>query len=41
MFQYCQEHQISYTETSLVGSYAAALGYLHQLGAPLRRTSQS
>jgi len=41
VFQYCQEHQISYTETSLVGSYAAALGYLHRLGAPLRRTSQS
>ena len=38
VLQYCQEHQISYTETSLVGSYAAALGYLHRLGAPLRRT---
>jgi len=35
--QYCQEHSISYTETSLIGSYKAALGYLHQLGAPLRR----
>ena len=41
VLQYCQEQQISYTETSLVGSYAAALGYLHQLGAPLRRTSTS
>ena len=38
VYQYCQEHHISYTETSLVGSYRAALGYLHQLGAPLRRT---
>jgi fatty acid desaturase len=35
--QYCQEHSISYTETSLIGSYRAALGYLHQLGAPLRQ----
>ncbi|HEX8303466.1 MAG TPA: acyl-CoA desaturase [Jatrophihabitans sp.] len=41
VFQYCQEHHISYTETSLVGSYAAALGYLHRLGAPLRGTSPS
>jgi fatty acid desaturase len=39
--QYCQEHHISYTETSLIGSYAAALGYLHALGAPLRQVSQS
>ena len=41
VFHYCQEHQIRYTETSLVGSYAAALGYLHRLGAPLRRASHS
>jgi fatty acid desaturase len=41
VFQYCQEQQISYTETSLVGSYAAALGYLHELGAPLRRSGRS
>ncbi|HEY0168684.1 MAG TPA: acyl-CoA desaturase [Jatrophihabitans sp.] len=41
VFQYCQDHQISYTQTSLVGSYKAALGYLHQLGAPLRRTRHS
>jgi fatty acid desaturase len=39
--QYCQEHHISYTESSLIGSYAAALGYLHRLGAPLRQASQS
>jgi fatty acid desaturase len=37
--QYCEEHSISYTETSLIGSYKAALGYLHQLGAPLRQSS--
>jgi fatty acid desaturase len=36
VFEYCQEHHISYTQTSLVGSYRAALGYLHALGAPLR-----
>ncbi len=34
--QYCQEHRVSYTETSLVGSYQASLRYLNQLGAPLR-----
>lgn len=33
---YCAEHEIHYTETSLVGSYAAALRHLHELGAPLR-----
>ena len=39
VLQYCQERHIPYTETSLVGSYAAALGYLHRLGAPLRGTT--
>jgi fatty acid desaturase len=33
---YCELMQVSYTETSLVGSYAAALRHLHELGAPLR-----
>jgi fatty acid desaturase len=33
---YCEEHRIPYTETSLIGSYAAALRYLHDLGEPLR-----
>jgi fatty acid desaturase len=33
---YCQDRQIAYTETSLFGSYAAALRHLHQLGEPLR-----
>ncbi|MDT4912130.1 MAG: hypothetical protein QOC66_1258 [Pseudonocardiales bacterium] len=37
---YCEEHSIDYTETSLFGSYAAALSYLHELGAPLRPGSQ-
>jgi fatty acid desaturase len=40
VFDYCQQHHIPYTETSLVGSYRAALGYLHQLGAPLRETNR-
>ena len=35
--QFCQQHGILYTETGLFGSYRAALGYLHQLGAPLRQ----
>ena len=34
--QYCAEHSILYTETSLFGSYAMALRHLHALGAPLR-----
>ncbi len=34
---YCRDLQISYTETSLFGSYAAALRHLHALGEPLRR----
>ena len=33
---FCAEHGIHYTETSLIGSYAAALRHLHDLGAPLR-----
>ena len=36
---YCEHHQISYTETSLLGSYTAALAHLHHLGAPLRERS--
>jgi fatty acid desaturase len=34
---YCREHQVMYTEVSLIGSYRAALTHLHQLGEPLRR----
>jgi fatty acid desaturase len=37
---YCYEQSIDYTETSLFGSYAAALSYLHELGAPLRTRRQ-
>ncbi len=33
---YCAEHGVPYTETSLFGSYAAALRHLHQLGAQFR-----
>jgi fatty acid desaturase len=33
---YCDSVQVSYTETSLIGSYGAALRHLHELGAPLR-----
>ena len=33
---HCARHQISYTETSMLGSYRAALGHLDSLGAPLR-----
>jgi len=37
--QYCAEHSIQYTETSLIGSYVMALRHLHALGAPLRRAA--
>ena len=33
---FCREHQVSYTETGLLASYATALRHLHALGAPLR-----
>jgi len=33
---YCAEHTIPYAEASLFGSYKQALGYLHELGKPLR-----
>jgi fatty acid desaturase len=33
---FCAEHGVRYTETSLIGSYRAALGHLNSLGAPLR-----
>jgi hypothetical protein len=33
---FCAEQRISYTETTLCGSYANALRYLHSLGEPLR-----
>ncbi|MGI8668145.1 MAG: fatty acid desaturase family protein [Jatrophihabitans sp.] len=33
---YCADVQVSYTETSLLGSYTAALSYLSQLGATAR-----
>jgi hypothetical protein len=33
---YCAGQHIGYTETSLIGSYTAALRHLNELGAPLR-----
>jgi fatty acid desaturase len=33
---YCAEHGIAYTETSVLASYVIALRYLRSLGAPLR-----
>ena len=35
-YQTIVDHRITYTESSLVGSYLAALRHLHALGAPLR-----
>jgi hypothetical protein len=38
---YCAELRIPYCETSLIGSYAAALRHLNTLGAPLRAASRT
>jgi fatty acid desaturase len=34
--EFCRQHDLPYTEASLVGSYAQALRHLHAVGAPLR-----
>jgi fatty acid desaturase len=34
--EYCASIDLRYTETSLLGSYVAVLGYLNALGRPLR-----
>ena len=34
--EFCRQHDLPYTEESLVGSYAQALRHLHAVGAPLR-----
>jgi fatty acid desaturase len=36
---YCSTHNIAYCETTLPGSYIAALRHLNTLGAPLRRST--
>jgi fatty acid desaturase len=33
---FCRQHDLPYTEASLVGSYAEAIRHLHAVGAPLR-----
>jgi fatty acid desaturase len=33
---FCRDHNLPYTEASLVGSYAEAVRHLHAVGAPLR-----
>jgi len=35
---FCQDHDLPYTEASLVGSYAQAIRHLHTVSAPLRPT---
>ncbi|MDP9248247.1 MAG: acyl-CoA desaturase [Candidatus Dormibacteraeota bacterium] len=37
--QYCAEIGVPYHETSLLQSYRELLGFLHEVGAPLRRSS--
>jgi len=38
---HCQALNIPYTEASLIGSYAAALRYLHAVGEPLRQQART
>jgi fatty acid desaturase len=35
---FCQEHDLSYSEASMFGSYAEAVRHLHTVGTPLRPT---
>jgi len=35
--RFCQDHDISYHETSVLQSYREILGHLHEVGAPLRK----
>ncbi|MEX2535096.1 MAG: fatty acid desaturase [Trueperaceae bacterium] len=35
--RFCEEHEISYYQTSMLGSYREIIAYLHQVSAPLRR----
>ena len=34
--EFCRQHDLPYTQATLVGSYAEALRHLHAVGAPLR-----
>jgi hypothetical protein len=34
---FCQEHEISYYETSVAQSYKEILSFLHGIGTPLRK----
>jgi fatty acid desaturase len=36
---FCRQHDLSYCETTLLRSYAQALGHLHDVGGPLRMTT--
>jgi len=37
---FCQQHDVSYYETGTFRSYREILGYLHQVGAPVRSWSK-
>jgi fatty acid desaturase len=37
--RFCEQHDISYAETSLVTSYGQVLQCLHEVGAPLRQVA--
>jgi fatty acid desaturase len=37
--EFCRQHDLPYTEATLVGSYSEALRHLHAVGAPLRQAA--
>jgi fatty acid desaturase len=39
--RFCEEHGISYYQTSVIGSYREIISYLHEVSAPLRRKASS
>ncbi|MEX2542804.1 MAG: fatty acid desaturase [Trueperaceae bacterium] len=38
--RFCEEHEISYYQTSMLGSYREIIAYLHQVSAPLRANAE-
>lgn len=39
--RFCEEHEISYYQTSMAGSYREIIAYLHEVSAPLRRDART
>ena len=39
--RFCEEHGVSYAQTSAFGAYASAIRYMHDVGAELRNPPAS